>query len=241
MQMKNRYRTALICCLCLLLTACGSTSTSQTQIPKDVSEFYIMGFTEAPLEVFTQPAAKNGLAGSLYYADGRFESSNGSTYFNTENGRILVLNPYKYEQWETRFDAGFCRLYFLYDSVSHRANIPDGHFLGYLNAEEQDNSLIASIANRGKRVMATATPSPSPISEPGAPEVTPDSVDPTPRPTIRPTATPVPTPESKIVYITNTGKRYHTATCRHTRKSKIEITESEAKDRGYTPCQVCNP
>lgn len=41
------------------------------------------------------------------------------------------------------------------------------------------------------------------------------------------------------VYITKTGARYHRANCRYLYKSKIPISEEEAKKRGYTPCKVC--
>lgn len=44
-----------------------------------------------------------------------------------------------------------------------------------------------------------------------------------------------------IVYITKTGSKYHRAGCKHLKKSSIPITLEEAKERGYTPCKVCNP
>ena len=43
------------------------------------------------------------------------------------------------------------------------------------------------------------------------------------------------------VYITKTGKKYHTADCSLLRESKISIELSEAKARGYEPCKSCNP
>ena len=43
------------------------------------------------------------------------------------------------------------------------------------------------------------------------------------------------------VYITRTGKKYHTATCRYLSRSKIPIALKDAKANGYTPCSVCNP
>lgn len=47
----------------------------------------------------------------------------------------------------------------------------------------------------------------------------------------------------KTVYITPTGKKYHTATCRTLSKTKniIPIDIEEAKEKGYTACKVCNP
>jgi hypothetical protein len=47
--------------------------------------------------------------------------------------------------------------------------------------------------------------------------------------------------KEQIVYITDTGKKYHTATCRSLAKSKIPISLKDAKAQGYTPCSVCKP
>lgn len=44
-----------------------------------------------------------------------------------------------------------------------------------------------------------------------------------------------------IVHITRTGEKYHSAGCQYLRKSDIEVTLSEAKARGLTPCSKCNP
>jgi hypothetical protein len=44
-----------------------------------------------------------------------------------------------------------------------------------------------------------------------------------------------------IVYITNSGTKYHCAGCRSLRRSSIPISLAEAKRRGYTPCKICNP
>jgi competence protein ComEC len=48
-------------------------------------------------------------------------------------------------------------------------------------------------------------------------------------------------PQSITVYITNTGEKYHLGSCRYLKKSKIAISLSDAKARGYTPCSVCHP
>ncbi|MBC8234127.1 thermonuclease family protein [bacterium] len=47
--------------------------------------------------------------------------------------------------------------------------------------------------------------------------------------------------KSDIVYITNTGEKYHRAGCRYLKKSSIPISRSEAIARGYTACKVCKP
>ena len=43
------------------------------------------------------------------------------------------------------------------------------------------------------------------------------------------------------VHITKTGETYHAAGCSYLSRSDIEITLSEAKERGLTPCSRCNP
>jgi len=47
--------------------------------------------------------------------------------------------------------------------------------------------------------------------------------------------------DAQIVYTTRTGECYHTDGCRSLRRSKIETTASEAKERGYRACSVCSP
>ncbi len=51
-----------------------------------------------------------------------------------------------------------------------------------------------------------------------------------------------PEPEyNPVVYITDTGKKYHRIGCQHLEDSCHEIRLSDALRRGYTPCSVCNP
>ena len=50
-----------------------------------------------------------------------------------------------------------------------------------------------------------------------------------------------PQTKEQTVYITKTGKKYHTATCRYLSRSKISTSLKEAKANGYTPCSVCKP
>ena len=47
-------------------------------------------------------------------------------------------------------------------------------------------------------------------------------------------------PENVTVFVTRTGKKYHLDGCSSLRRSKIEITLAEAKER-YGPCSRCNP
>ena len=44
-----------------------------------------------------------------------------------------------------------------------------------------------------------------------------------------------------IVYVTNTGDKYHRDTCRFVRNSKVEITLAVAIEDGYDACGVCKP
>lgn len=44
---------------------------------------------------------------------------------------------------------------------------------------------------------------------------------------------------SSIVYVTKTGKKYHKSGCSYLKKSKIEMTLSNATSSGYTPCSRC--
>lgn len=44
-----------------------------------------------------------------------------------------------------------------------------------------------------------------------------------------------------MVYITTTGKRYHKQDCEHVKKSGRPMSLREAKAKGLTPCQSCEP
>lgn len=46
---------------------------------------------------------------------------------------------------------------------------------------------------------------------------------------------------SEMVYITDTGKKYHSGGCSYLRSSKHEISKSSAISQGYTACSRCNP
>jgi hypothetical protein len=45
----------------------------------------------------------------------------------------------------------------------------------------------------------------------------------------------------QTVYVTKTGKKYHTENCRYLKDSKIAISLKDANAKGYLPCKVCNP
>ncbi|MDR2738245.1 MAG: thermonuclease family protein [Treponema sp.] len=44
-----------------------------------------------------------------------------------------------------------------------------------------------------------------------------------------------------MVYVTNTGRRYHRENCSSLRRSRIPISLGEAAQSGYEPCSICNP
>lgn len=48
------------------------------------------------------------------------------------------------------------------------------------------------------------------------------------------------TTESKKVFITRTGEKYHTSNCRYIKQSGKEVELDEAV-KSYTPCSVCKP
>ena len=57
----------------------------------------------------------------------------------------------------------------------------------------------------------------------------------------QPQQMPQPKPQEVTVYITRTGAKYHTASCRYLSRSKIPIPLKDAKQRGYAACKVCRP
>lgn len=46
--------------------------------------------------------------------------------------------------------------------------------------------------------------------------------------------------DSAVVYITDSGNKYHRANCSYLKKSKHEISLSDAISQGYEPCSRCN-
>ena len=48
-------------------------------------------------------------------------------------------------------------------------------------------------------------------------------------------------PRESVVYITKTGAKYHTSSCRYLRQSKIKISLKDAKSGGYSACKICKP
>jgi len=49
------------------------------------------------------------------------------------------------------------------------------------------------------------------------------------------------TDDARLVYITNSGEKYHREGCHYLRHSRIRIIATAARERGYTACSVCKP
>lgn len=49
------------------------------------------------------------------------------------------------------------------------------------------------------------------------------------------------TGSAQTVYVTKTGKKYHSGGCPYLRQSKIATTLSKAQADGYSACSVCKP
>jgi hypothetical protein len=87
-------------------------------------------------------------------------------------------------------------------------------------------SLILSAAMLFSSVLLSAAPAGAPAA--AAPQ-NPAQADPRPA-----------DQKEVIVYVTDTGKKYHREGCRSLSKSKIPKSLKEAS-KTYSPCSVCNP
>jgi hypothetical protein len=63
----------------------------------------------------------------------------------------------------------------------------------------------------------------------------------TPASTTPPASQPSTKPAELMVYVTETGEKYHLAGCRYLEHSAKAMTLAAAKAAGYTPCTVCKP
>ena len=104
---------------------------------------------------------------------------------------------------------------------------------------------IGSSMEKTQTPEPTATPeiTASPAPEPTAtPEPT---AEPTPEPTAtpEPTLSPEPTPEAEpgqaLVWIPQSGSKYHSSPSCSNMKNPTQVTVEEAESRGYEPCKKC--
>ena len=91
-----------------------------------------------------------------------------------------------------------------------------------------------------EEVTLPPTSSPSPSATP-SPTPSPTLKPVTAAPTKKPTPATTQAPEAVVVYITDSGEKYHRAGCRYLKDSQQEISLASAISRGYTPCGVCKP
>lgn len=99
----------------------------------------------------------------------------------------------------------------------------------------------------GKNITLDKKVSPIKTTAPPTVSKTPSPAKQTAKATAKPTTAPSvkqttkPSGGSTIVYITDTGTKYHKAGCRYLAKSKHAISLEDAKAQGYTACSVCKP
>ncbi|NLC56299.1 MAG: hypothetical protein GX774_05635 [Armatimonadetes bacterium] len=46
---------------------------------------------------------------------------------------------------------------------------------------------------------------------------------------------------ANVVYVTDSGKKFHRLGCKYLKKSRHERSRKEAQESGYTACSVCEP
>ncbi len=104
---------------------------------------------------------------------------------------------------------------------------------------------ITSLTTTSTSAKPTATPTPSesttmPTPPPTTTAETPPPTTALPTAPAQPMMVDEPEPQEIIVYITNTGKKYHREGCQYLKKSCIPISLDQAK-LSYDPCKVCHP
>lgn len=110
-----------------------------------------------------------------------------------------------------------------------------------ISVNKKPSEALAAVPKPTPTPAPAPTPTPTPQPEP-KPEPTP-APQPTPAPVPEPTPAPAPQQPAvgNVVFITDTGKKYHRSGCRYLKDSKIEISLSDAQSQGYEPCGVCKP
>ena len=112
-------------------------------------------------------------------------------------------------------------------------------------AELAAASIAAMQANQAKENAANEAPEEDSEAEyiPETPAAEPETPAEVPAVDVPPEDSVVeeePEPQVEIVYITDTGSKYHRGSCRHLAKSKHEISLDDAIARGYTACGTCH-
>lgn len=113
--------------------------------------------------------------------------------------------------------------------------------LGFYNPETTPTDADLPSPTPTATITCTAEPTATPTAEPTATPTAEPTATPTVEPTAEPAAEPAPVAEEsqEKVWISKTGKRYHSNPSCSGMKSPREITLEEAKRRNLNPCQNC--
>ena len=103
-----------------------------------------------------------------------------------------------------------------------------------INYSTGDSSLSQETAAENTTSIGISNDNGTSSNETTTPADTP-AVESDPEPTVTNVA-----PSTDIVYITDTGKKYHNAGCRYLSDSCHEISKTDAEAQGYEPCKVCH-
>lgn len=110
------------------------------------------------------------------------------------------------------------------------------------NISTTELTVVTTATTQAPTERQTTTTKEAPTSKPKTKSKSAVSTQSKPTTTIKAKEKPAQTKSNKdnIVYITNTGNRYHRESCRFL-ESKVPIDREEAINRGYSPCKTCKP
>ena len=102
------------------------------------------------------------------------------------------------------------------------------------------------VQNPEPTTKPTTMPTTEPTTEPTTPPTTEPAVPPTTAPTTQPTTEPSTAPTASedtedLVWIPQSGKKYHIKSTCSSMKDPTQVTKEEAENRGFTPCKRCYP
>ncbi|MEX2285817.1 MAG: thermonuclease family protein, partial [Planctomycetaceae bacterium] len=120
------------------------------------------------------------------------------------------------------------------DRYINHAMVEEGWAWHYKKYSSDEDLAEAEIAARQKKIGLWSYEKSIPPWEWRAPKKVADD----PKPTTKKIADQS-NDDDSVVYITKTGKKYHSGGCRYLSKSQIPIKLSDAISQGYTACSVC--
>lgn len=171
------------------------------------------GYRLAPQIIYTTSANENGYGDTYMYADGvlsgiRTLDAYDYRVLSTANGNIAILNPFYLSSFYDATSGRTSRVCFMYLGFSEVLNMASGAYME-LGELPQDVSSQQPVETPAQDAPVQDTPASTPSNN-----------------------------ESRTVYITKTGKRYHyDSNCNG--GTYIASTLAEAQARGLTPCQKC--